>query len=242
MDKVIVFSENLRFEKKEDIEINNIYSREKLAHILVSEENIRCLIAELPEMTYDYIKFFSSVKTNFPMLETAVITSDRNRKIQGYKIINSNEEGYTAEAEKFIIQSENKNKRDSNRFSWPLTAWFSDNDGEKWNELEIFSISASGSYLKTDSIFPKGGTSAKIRIIFANFSLESDCRVVDSMSRSSNYPFGFSIRFTTISEEGKIVLNRLINDAVIKILMEPESEPGIPSLEGDEFAPDFTFI
>ena len=62
------------------------------------------------------------------------------------------------------------------------------------------------------------------------------------MSRSSNYPFGFSIRFTTISEEGKIVLNRLINDAVIKILMEPESEPEIPSLEGDELAPDFTFI
>ena len=42
MDKVIVFSENLRFEKKEDIEIKNIYSREKLANILVSEENIRC--------------------------------------------------------------------------------------------------------------------------------------------------------------------------------------------------------
>ena len=140
-----------------------------------------------------------------------------------------NDLNYYNKIEEFINNSQNRNKRVSNRFSWPLTAWFSGNDVE-WEELEIFSISSGGAISKVKFSFPGGGSRAKVKINFANFSLESECEVVDSQSRSSYYPFGFSIKFTSISDKGRVVLNKLIDDAVIKILMEPESEPAVPSL------------
>ena len=241
MDKVLVFSERIEIENLNDAEVKNIYSKEELARTLVSEENIRCLVADIPELTDEYINFCSSVQTNFPLLECAVLTAENIKTVHGFRIINSREDNYTSEIRNFIENSKNRNKRVANRFSWPLKAWFSENDVD-WNDLEIFSLSSGGAYLKTDSIFPKGGERAKVKINFANFSLESECEIVNSQNRSSNYPFGFSIKFTSITSEGIIILNKLINDAVTKILLEPEYEPEIPSIGGDELTPDFTFI
>ncbi len=241
MDKILVFSENIKIKNTDSMEVKYIYTKDNLARILVSEESIKCLIAEVPKISEEDFLFFNSIKMNFPMLEAALITMETEKTVHGYNIINLNDEAYYDKMEEFIINSHNRNKRVSNRFSWPLTAWFSENDVD-WEELEIFSISSGGAYLKSDSVFPGGGRRAKVKINFANFSLESECEVVDSQSRSSNYPFGFSIKFTSISEEGRIVLNRLINDAVVKILMEPESEPAVPSLGGGDLTPDFTFF
>ena len=241
MDKVLVFSENIKIENIKNLEIKYIYSKEDLARKLVSEDRIKCLIAEVPQINEESFLFFNSIKMNFPMLEAALITSESEKTIHGYNIINMNDLNYYNKIEEFINNSQNRNKRVSNRFSWPLTAWFSGNDVE-WEELEIFSISSGGAYLKSNSVFPGGGSRAKVKINFANFSLESECEVVDSQSRSSYYPFGFSIKFTSISDKGRVVLNKLIDDAVIKILMEPESEPAVPSLGGEDLTPDFTFI
>ena len=241
MDKILVFSETINLKDSYNAEIRNIYSKSELARTLVSEEDIRCVVADLPELTEEYLAFFTSVKLNFPMLEGAVLTAEREKTIRGYTIISRREDDYISAVDEFIKNSQNRNKRGANRFSWPLTAWFSEDDVD-WHELEIFSVSSGGAYLKTDEVFPEMGSKAKVKINFANFSLETECLIVDSQSRSSNYPFGFSIKFTSISEDGVIILNRLINDAVIKILMEPESEPAVPSIGGDELTPDFTFI
>ena len=241
MDIILVFSETIDLKNSYDAEIRYIYSRAELARTLVSEENIRCLVADLPELTEEYVNFFTSVKINFPMLEGAVLTSETEKTIRGYKIISRKGDNYISELGNFIENSQNRNKRGANRFSWPLTAWFSEDDVD-WHELEIFSVSSGGAYLKTDEIFPELGSKARVKINFANFSLESGCEIVDSQSRSSSYPFGFSIKFTSISEGGILVLNKLINDAVIKILMEPESDPEIPSIGGSDLTPDFTFI
>ena len=241
MDKVIVYSQHLSLDSIENTEIVNIRTKEKLAKALVSEENIRCLVIDIPEISEDHISFFASVKTNFPLLEGIVLTPDTDRIIRGYRKADRNNPDYTSQIEEFIKNAQNRNKRAGNRFSWPLTAWFSSDDID-WQELEIFSVSSGGAYLKTETIMPVWGSHANVKIIFANFSLETSCEIVDSESRSSNYPFGFGIRFLSVSEEGKVILNKLINDAVIRILLEPDSEPEIPSLGGGELAPDFTIL
>ena len=243
MDKVLVFSEIFPMDKVNGTEVVKVFSKEKIAHKLVSEENVRCLIVELTDPSDDFIKFLISVKTNFPLLEAAELSRDSGKSVSGYKHISTEKsrDDIISEIGDFIKQSENRNKRDSIRFSWPLTAWYSE-DEVSWKEIEIFSISSSGAYLKTSSIFPEGGSSAFVKINFANFSIESKCEVVNSQTRSSNYPFGFSIKFTSITEEGKIILNNMVNDAVIKILMEPDSEPEIPSLDSEALTPGFTFF
>ncbi len=241
MDTVIVFSDNLYLDDFNGIKIKKVFSKEELAHALVTDEYIRCIVAEIPEISDEYFGFFNSVKINFPMLEGVILTPESDKTIHGFSFIDADKDDYKESLKRFINNAENRNKRGANRFSWPLKAWFSENDIE-WNELEIFSVSSGGAYLKTDMIFPGGGSRGKIRINFANFSLESECEVIDSQSRSSNYPFGFSIKFTSLTNEGKIVLDNLVNDAVIRILMEPEAEPEIPSLGGSDLTPDFTFF
>ena len=241
MDSVIIFSEKIDIDDSNEVKTVKVFSKAELARTLVSEENIRCLIADIPDLNDEYINFFSSVKKSFPVLECAVLTAETGKMIDGFEIINTSENNYISAVRDFIENSKNRNKRVANRFSWPLSAWFSQNNTD-WQDLEIFSLSSGGAYLKTDSIFPNGGDKGKLKINFANFSLESDCEVVDSQSRSSNYPFGFGIKFTSLTKEGILVLNKLINNAVIKILMEPETEPEIPSLGGDELTPDFSFI
>ena len=59
MDKVIVYSQHLSLDSIENTEIVNIRTKEKLAKALVSEENIRCLVIDIPEISEDHISFFA---------------------------------------------------------------------------------------------------------------------------------------------------------------------------------------
>ena len=243
MDKVIVFSERLELGRIEGVEIISAGSIEDVARSLVQGENIRSLIVDADSFEDDYHPFLLSVKNNMPLLDAALITERSSEKIRGYNIFEKKADDNTlvSEITDFIKRSENRNKRDSNRFCWPLSADFS-SDNQQWDRLEIYSVSSGGAYLMSRSVFPTAGINGEVSIQFCNFSLRSSCVVVESFSRSSNYPPGFGIRFTSLSDEARKKLDILIDDAVIKILMDPESEPEVPSLESEELLPDFTFI
>ena len=69
---------------------------------------------------------------------------------------------------------------------------------------------------------------------FGNFRLQTDCEVLDARRASSNLPAGFAARFTGLDPEGQALLDRIVRDALVQALLEPESEPALPSLDGEE--------
>jgi hypothetical protein len=207
-------------------------SRSELAHSLVKVPDIRCIIIEFDRADEENRQFILSIRDNFPLLGVCVLmpASFAGDK-PPYRYMNSQApEGKLAEALRdYIIKTENTNKRESHRFSWPLTARFS-LDNEEWRPLEIHSISTGGAYLRCGDCFPPAQSPAWIRVEFRNFVLEAQCRTIDTRAGSSNLPIGFGIRFTGLSDNAVETLGSLINDAIIKILLDPDSEPAVPSL------------
>jgi hypothetical protein len=59
------------------------------------------------------------------------------------------------------------------------------------------------------------------------------CEVLDRRPPSLRLPAGFAVRFTQLSEESMQLIDRIIQDALVQTLMEPEGEPEVPTL-GEE--------
>ena len=74
-------------------------------------------------------------------------------------------------------------------------------------------------------------------MLFQNFSLQTGYEVLDTRRASSNLPDGFGVRFTDLSDEARSRLERIVRDALVRALLEPESEPQLPSLGDDELLP-----
>jgi hypothetical protein len=72
---------------------------------------------------------------------------------------------------------------------------------------------------------------------FQNFSLETACEVLDTRRASSRLPDGFAVRFTELGAEAQALLDRIVRDALVRALLEPESPPALPSLGEEELLP-----
>lgn len=232
METVLILSD--RFQQVMPPGYNTIHldSRSELAHSLVKVADIRCLIIEFDRPDEEYRQFLLSIRDNFPLLGVCVLLPAAfTGEKPPYRYLNSKaSEGKLAEALRdFITKTQNVNKRESHRFNWPLTARFS-LDNKEWETYEIHSISSGGAYLKCTGRFPPPLTPAWIRAEFRDFVLEAECRTLDPRSASSNLPVGFGVRFEGLSDTAVETLGRLINDAIISILLDPESEPQIPAL------------
>jgi hypothetical protein len=72
---------------------------------------------------------------------------------------------------------------------------------------------------------------------FQNFSLETACQVLDTRRASSRLPDGFGVRFLDLGAEAQARLDRIVRDALVQAILEPESEPELPSLDAEELLP-----
>ena len=231
METVLIMSDRLKLTMPQGIQVVYPESRTDLARRLVRETEIRCLVLDFPEIGEENRQLLLSIKEHFPVLSTAVILPEKfGKDIPDYLYLETKKGGGRLKEElgSFIRNSRNSNKREAHRFTWPLTARFSSNGEER--DLEIYSVSSGGAFLKAKENIPAPGTIGQITVYFNKSELASQCLVTGNQGQSSKMPFGFGVKFTSLTPQQRDLLNNTVHDAIIALLLDPFAEPGIPTL------------
>ncbi len=91
---------------------------------------------------------------------------------------------------------------------------------------------------------PTPGTNITLQVCFQDSSFTSECHVLERRMASSNLPPGQGVQFTSLSERGREIIDRIVSDALMTILFDPNAEPEIPSLGCEDMeislTPEFT--
>ena len=106
------------------------------------------------------------------------------------------------------------------------------------SKYRIRSLGAGGAFLESAEGGPEPGTVTTLRITFQNFQLFTECEILERRQSSSNLPAGFGLRFVSLQPKTRELIHRIVNDAVFQVLIEPEIEPAIPSLDEEELTID----
>jgi hypothetical protein len=246
MNKVLVYTQTLDpqtiISALGDQEVTSVNSFLRLAERVVEEKNLLCVLIQIDGLDEECQKFLTSLKKNFPILGVGVITKDTSADLpQGYSRIDVRLQGdaFNQEVQNFISSLVMTNKREHNRFDWPLRGFLS-LDGKTWTEYPLRSISAGGAFLECGSSLPVPGSRGVLRVVFQNFKMLTRCEVLDARQASSNLPPGFGVRFTELSDASKMIIDQIVQNALVSSLVEPEREVVTPTLGGeDQLTPDF---
>jgi hypothetical protein len=164
-----------------------------------------------------------------------------------------------------------RDRRRYNRYDWPLkgrivagyTSGSGDQEGtgrapmgipgpggpagpEKNEEPHflIRSLSAGGAFLEQRDAMPTPGTKIVLQVCFQDSSFTSECHVLERRMASSNLPPGQGVQFTSLSERGREIIDRIVSDALMTTLFDPNAEPDVPSLGCEDMelslTPEFT--
>ncbi len=91
---------------------------------------------------------------------------------------------------------------------------------------------------------PTPGTDITLRVCFQDSSFTSECHVLERRMASSNLPPGQGVQFTSLSDRAREIIDRIVSDALMTILFDPNAEPDVPSLGDDDLemslTPEFT--
>jgi len=194
-----------------------------LTRQLVAEPGILGLVvltggsAAMPE------EFLASLQASFPVLP--VLTLPRQASA-----------GELAGLKEQLSSLRRLERRERRRYDWPLLGFLRLPGGEE-GPHNLRSLSATGAFLECPGGCPPAGSRGRLRVLFQNFSLTTECETLDSRRSSSNLPAGFGVRFTGLAPETGALLDRIIRDALVRSLTEPASPPQIPSLDEDELLP-----
>lgn len=240
MQKIIVYTESLPPGVIADAvtgqELKMVSSKRDLVSSLVGEKGLYAALIQRDKLDRQYRLFLRSLRENFPLLHIGVIApADRADHLLGFHHLDSSrgEDSLKEEIRKFINSSMTTNRRERHRFDWPLKGSLSF-DKENWQDFRLRSISSGGAFLECSSSFPAPGTRGFLKIVFGNFSLLTQCEVLDVRHASSNLPLGFGVLFLNLQQNAVEKIDHIIGDALIHILLEPDIEPQIPSLAEDE--------
>ena len=77
---------------------------------------------------------------------------------------------------------------------------------------------------------PDPGVNSLIRIEFQNCRLTTEVEVLDIRHSSSNLPSGFGVNFIGLSTESREAIDRIVKNALIRKLVNHESDVQIPSI------------
>ena len=193
----------------------------ELTRLLAGEPDILCLvIQEGPELPAGFLE---SLKASFPVLSVYLLPARPSA-------------GELGDLAARIAPLHRLERRGKPRFDWPLRGYLS-LTGAQEEAYDLRALSASGAFLQCPGPCPQAGSRGRLRVLFQNFSLQTGYEVLDTRRASSNLPDGFGVRFTDLSDEARSRLERIVRDALVRALLEPESEPQLPSLGDDELLP-----
>ena len=124
-----------------------------------------------------------------------------------------------------------RDRRKHHRYEWPLRATLVGGDGTVHRVSEI---SAGGAYLESAGSAVGSGQMCKLEIHFQNFKMQARCAILDPRHSSSRRSAGFGVRFVDLSDEAVEFMNRIVQDTLIKVLIDPSASPAVPSLDEEE--------
>lgn len=235
MHIVLVYSETLSLlligEAAVGMELRTVSGRRELVSEVMELPEIHSVLIQKAAMDPDYRLFLRCLKRNFPFLRVAVIAAAEDAA-EGHHFIRDDvdEVALREEMRRFLSRKPSPNRREHHRFGWPLKALLS-LDGRLWVEYPLCSISSGGAFLECASSFPPPGVRASLKILFQNFSMLAGCEILDARRTSSNLPVGFGVRFVDLSQNAVEKIDRIVDDALVRVLMDPGLEPEIPSLD-----------
>jgi hypothetical protein len=193
----------------------------ELTRLLVGEPDVLCLVLQPGKHAPE--DFLDSLKASFPVLPVLLVPEGPTA-------------GELTELSARIESLQRTERRNKPRFDWPLQGSLS-LPGAGPEPYDLRALSSSGAFLQCGGPCPPAGSRGRLHVRFQNFSLETACQVLDTRRASSRLPDGFGVRFTDLGAEAQARLDRIVRDALVQAILEPESEPELPSLGEEELLP-----
>jgi hypothetical protein len=210
----------------------------QLARALVEQALVVGLILERRQVDAPLLAFLRMLKESFALLPVSVVSpplSPGEELPQGYQHVDCSlsPARVLEELRRFAASLAWSDRRRKPRFDWPLQGYLSF-DKKQWQRHNLWAISSSGAFLECRQPVPSPGTAAYLRIVFQNSKLITACELLDQRRASSRLPPGFAVRFTLLSEDSLSLLDRIVQNALVQALMEPDSDPEVPSLDEED--------
>lgn len=223
------------------VSIRTVYSRFSLVEAIVEQSGLLGVLVDLDELSDEWAHFLTSAHQSFPRLRM-LVTAHGGGCLEGIPCLDLDADSETLRARIADAYAGNGtgDRRQHHRYSWPLRATL---DGEG-TVHRIEEISAGGAFLDPTSPVPAPGSRCTIRVEFQNFTLTTQCEILDPRHVSSRSGPGFGVRFTELSERGREFIARIVNDALAQLLLDPGARPQVPTIDdveevlevGDEFS------
>jgi hypothetical protein len=248
MERIVVYTETLEVETiipaLGDFEILRAASTTEVARAIVERSHVVALIVEKTRSDESFQLLLISIKKSFPLLRICLITDPQtegdstDQAAVDCRIV-SKSERIIEELNSFVSNIDVTERRDHPRFDWPLQGSLSLEE-ENWQTYNIWALSADGAFLESQGTTPQQDATGMLRISFQNSRLVTHCKVLDRRPPSTRLPGGFAVRFTLLSADSMRLIDRIIQDALVQTLLEPDVEAEIPTLgEEDLSIPGF---
>jgi hypothetical protein len=193
----------------------------ELTRLLVGEPGVLCLVLQPGKHAPE--EYLESLKASYPVLPVFLVHEEPT-------------DGELADLSSRITSLQRRERREKPRFDWPLQGSLS-LPGSEPAPYDLRALSSSGAFLQCGGPCPPAGIRGRLRVRFQNFSLETACEVLDTRRASSRLPDGFGVRFLDLGAEAQARLDRIVRDALVQAILEPDSEPELPSLDAEELLP-----
>ncbi len=214
------------------LEIRPVAGRAELAQALVSESDVLCVVIQAPALDAELEAFLASLARSMARLNVVVIC-DRcpGAALGAFACISASggTETLVRDLRSFASSVAITNRRAAHRYDWPLEGFLSLKGGG-WESHRVRALSGDGAFLESAQPAPPPGSRARLRIVFQDFRMLTSCEVLDARLASSALPAGFGVRFVDFSPESRAVIDRIVNDALVRSLLNPADEPGAPAL------------
>ena len=238
MDRLVLYSEGLEPEiighGLSGVAVLAVYSQHSLIESLVDDPSLVGAVIQVMEMTTQWANFLTSISQSFPLLPVLIVhPPDADECPDGFMCMvdDASDETIRKTLDELVGGALQRDRRKHHRYEWPLGATLTGGDG---TVHRISEISAGGAYLEPIGSVVGSGQTCDLEIHFQNFKMRAGCVILDPRHSSSRRSAGFGVRFVSLSEEAIEFVDRIVQDALVKILMDPSANPAIPSLEEEE--------
>lgn len=248
MERIVIYTDALEVKTIApalgDYEILRVASTTELARAIVERSRVTALIIEKAGIDESFQRLLSSIKKSFPILRICLIADPAARQDSTDPAtidcsIPSEGKRLVEELKTFLSNIDETERRDRPRFDWPLQGHLS-TDGNSWQTYNLWALSADGAFLESPVDAPTHGSRVALKVSFQNSRMVTECEVLDRRPPSLRLPAGFAVRFIQLNEDSIGLIDRIIQDALVQTLLEPDSEPEVPTLgEEDLSIPGF---
>lgn len=235
MDELVLYADTIEPDAVEaalpGVQVRAVYHQRSLVEALTDEPRLIGAVVEVAELTGEWTTFLESARELFPMLPILVLAPGGGclDGLLCFNVDRGGEEVARQIADYFAVPR-SRDRRSHHRFDWPLTAKL---DGEE-AVRRVCMISAGGARLERVENTPLPGTRHTICVRFGNFTMTTSCEILDPRHVSSGAGPGFGVRFDSLSESAEHFIDRVVGDALVSVLLDPNAVPEVPSIDDDD--------